>query len=273
MPVLTYKDFPCVLFPEGHAKDYCFLAQSLSLTFSNKLTESWSFGRNGQDIKEFGIGGSRDCSVDIAWAVGTSGNPTSLNYNALSGILYHMTGNNSGLLQLGTHQLKGAYLSKLSVSIQPMMPVIANASFVCSPPEVDAIGASPYSVAIPPSKIAYGYSTVIAGGTNLTDGNNASIQFSLDCDRTPSYRLGDSGAYRYLLNSITKELTLDATNIQNIINFSGYGDVFSATIKNIDSETVAALSMSEASRVMSQSLTTQDGSILNGSVSLREIVF
>lgn len=271
MPVYTYRDFPCILQPEGDSKNYRFLAQSLSISFQNQLNDMRGFGK-AADTKNFRIGGPRPCSVEVSWAVGTSGNPVQNSYNALSGVLNSMTGNNSGSLKLGHIQLNGMYLSKASVSIQPMMPVIASASFVGDAP-TGTISAEIHTELMPPSKIAYGYTTEIAGGTLLTDTNNSSIQFGVTCSREPTYTLGSVSARKYMLTSVMKDLTLDATNIQNIITYSGYSDIFSATIKNIDNETVAVLSMSSVSKVTSQSLDVQDGSILNGSVSLREIVF
>lgn len=273
MPVYTYKDFPCILTPEGASSlNYRFLAQSLSISFENQLVESRSFGAT-QDLKTFRIGGPRSCSVDLSWAVCTSGNPAQNSYNALSGILNHMTGNNSGVLNLGGYSLSGAYLLKAAVSIQPFEPVIASASFVCSPPTIIFSSASPFQEMLPPNKIAYGYTTEILGGALLTDSNNSSIQFSINCSRTPSFRIGDSGAFRYLLDGVTKEIVLNATNIGNVINFSGYGDSFTATIKNVDAENIASLTMGANSKIISQNLAVQDNSVINGSVVMKEIVF
>lgn len=273
MPVSTYRDYPCILQPDTavDSKNYRFLAQSLSISFANQLGDARGFGK-AQDSKTFRIGGPRTCSVEVSWAVGTSGSPVTDSYNALSGVLSSMTGNNSGHLKLGNLQLNGMYLSKASVSIQPMMPVIASASFIGDAP-TGSISATVHTELMPPSKIAYGYTTEIAGGTLLTDSNNASIQFGVTCSREPTYTLGSAGARKYMLTSVMKDLSLDATNIQNIISYSGYGDAFSATIKNIDAETAAVIAMSNASRVVSQNLDIQEGSILNGNVVLREIVF
>lgn len=273
MPIYTYKDFPCTLFPYESNASYRFVAQSLSISFKNQLSAKRSFGVS-QDLKEFGIGGTRDCFIDLSWLVCSSGNPTDISYNALSGVMNHMTGDASGSLSLGPFFLENVYLSKMSVSVQPFEPVIASASFICLEPNIQPseVGFLPIDP-LPPQKVAYGYTTTIIGGASLTDSNNSSIQFSINCDRTPSIRIGDSGSHRLFLNGVTKELALNATNIGSVIDYKGYGESFEAILKNIDAENIVSLTMGANSKITSQNLTIQDNSVVNGSVVMQEIVF
>jgi hypothetical protein len=73
---------------------------------------------------------------------------------------------------------------------------------------------------------------------------------------------------------VEKEISIRSTNVGKFINYSGYGDIITIDPKNDLGSSIinGGVSMSANSKVLSQNLSAQEGDILAGEVTLREVV-
>ncbi len=121
MASISYKDIPVYL---SLGQKYTpLLAQSVSVQYQNKLavnkilTESQATQFDG-----YGIDGPLDIKISMSFYADTFGNGAKY-------CLEKLTGNISGLIQIGGVEFGNCYLNNASVNIQPFVPVVVSADF------------------------------------------------------------------------------------------------------------------------------------------------
>jgi hypothetical protein len=269
MPAIKYSDIPVSLSVGGTT--YRFPASNVSIQYANQLEASRILkSRTNNFGNNFRIGGNLDTKVSVSFA---ASNKT--NYNATNITFGAMTGDTSGVLTIGGRDFSGCYLSSATMTIQPFAPVVCGAEFVVlnTPTGVNFNAGSNFTDDLS-GYLCHGHNVVITNGTNLTDSSRDSISYKVTCNRTPAYEIGSINAARMFLDSVEKEMSIRSTNVGKFINYSGYGDVITIDPKNDLGTSVinGGFSMSANSRVVSQNLTAQEGDILAGEVTLREVI-
>lgn len=264
MPVIKYNEVE--IQAEYLNEDYLAAASSASISYNAALEASRFLAPNQNN--NFRIGGPLAAKISINMIADKRDQ-----YSFPSLLFGALTGNNSVLLKVGASQFSSCYCNSARVDISPFSPISISAEFVSYNPPVD-IPFAAYSSDSNIGSVSHGHKTIITNGSLLSDKNYSAISYQVSCNRTPVFNLGQKNAQSVFLDSVEKELTIKATNIGNFIDYSGYGDLISIDVKADNNQSVffAPLSMSANSRIVSQNLSMEEGGILAGDITLREIV-
>jgi hypothetical protein len=271
MAAVKYSNIYVALSPQFIAPrdEYPFIATNVNIQYSNQLQP----GRILSSIpnQQMRIGGNLETKISIDFIFAGSGPETF----ATSFIFENATGNFPIGISINNAFFSG-YLNSASLNIQPFAPITCNADFsIFGAPTGTGFGTENFSFFDNYyQQLAHGHNVLINGGTNLSDSSRDSISYKVVCNRTPVYEIGSINATNVFLDSVEKEVSIRSTNIGKFINYSGYGDVITIDPKNDLGFSVieGVISMSANSRVVSQNLSAQEGDILAGEVTLREVV-
>ena len=277
MPAISHQDVPVYLSTGGAFTP--ILAQSVSIQYQNKLRPNRVLNSfQSTQFEGYGIDGSMDASISLAFYAETSGSGAKY-------CLETLTGNTSGNLLIGGVPFNGSYLNNVAVNIQPFTPVIINADFICY--NVVVTGATwarqrngnlrtvteiP-NVSSYTQKIVYGHSVSLISGTGLSEATKDSITYSVTCARTPRYSIGSINTDRVFLDSLEKDISVKSTNITQFINYTGYNDAISIGLR--DETGANALSSNitmSAARILSQSLSASEGDTLVAEIKAKEVI-
>jgi hypothetical protein len=283
MPVIKYNDLE-IIAQDSNGNSTLIPASTVSVSLQNSLAASRILAPNQNN--NFRIGGESVCKINIAFLAcnatainpeienGYSTNFGFLTFGALTGRAIYLNH-----ISIGNSLFQNCYLDKSSLNISPFAPSSITAEFTClNPPTGQDLIPSPTTpIYFSNDKFAYGFDTVISGGSLLSDGNIENLTYSVTCNRTYSTTIGANSPNAIFLNEIEKELSIKARNIGKFINYSGYGDAINIDLKNSLGESILTLpsnriQMSSNSRIVSQNLSMEEGGILAGDISLREIV-
>lgn len=184
-----------------------------------------------------------------------------------------LTGDHSCSGSFGGIKFSGAYLNKYSVDVEPYVPVVFSANFSIFS-GYDESSITPDSFSGNALEFANGAYTDINNIDSINVGIDypVSINYSVDCERIPSYEIGNEFACDVRYGMVTKNLSIDGENIGSFIDFSG---------KNIAKVSLTPKSMNNSRRgeviecegvVYSQNLSVSKGDVLDGSISITERV-
>jgi len=268
MPVIKHNETPVVI--QHNSIGYTGLSSSASISYSASLEPSRILAPNQNN--NFRINGPLAAKISLNIIASTGFNIRSLS----NLILNTLTGDQSSNIQIGGSIFSGCYLNAASVEISPFAPVSVSAEFTSANMLINTGFQTGQNITaiVNPRTIGYGYTTIINSGSALSDQNYATVSYRVSCNRTPSFTLGQKLVQNMFLDGVEKELSIKATNIGNFIDYSGYGDVVSIECRSNAGFDIFSppLSMSSNSRIVSQNLSMEEGGILAGDISLREVV-
>ena len=256
--------------PEASGSRFLCPAQTFTINHSNQLSASRILAPNQNNNLRVGGNTSTKLSVSCILTNQTAGSDT---FNA-STMFDYMTGDTSTDITVGDKVFSGCYLDSAQIDIAPFAPVTASAEFTCTNPPKDV----PFVASNAPlnaqltSGIAYGHFTVLSGGSGYTDANRGNISYRVNCQRTYQYAIGQTIATNIFLDGVEKEINIKATNINNFINQSGFGESFTISPRNAANESILTLSITSAAKIVSQNLSMPDSDILSADVSIKEVV-
>jgi hypothetical protein len=137
---------------------------------------------------------------------------------------------------------------------------------------------SGYIIEYPETKykqqIVYGHTVSTVNNESLSENTIDAINYSITCVRTPRYTIGNTYPDKMFLDSVEKEISIKSTNINKFINYVGYDGQIQINL--LDERGKSALSSNINflnARVMSQSLSAQEGDILATEIKAKEIIF
>lgn len=264
--------------PDRPSNYYFAPASSISINAQNKLEASRFLAPNQNN--NFRIGGELNTKISISFVACNqvpSDDPLST-FNFASGVLKDLTGTNYfEAMLIGGNYFNNCYLDSVSVEINSFDPVMITADFTCLSPPTDNNFNDYSEYSVPDtlnSGIAYGFNTTITDGSTLSDANRESVSFKIICDRSYTTSIGNTAPNNIFLNGIEKELTIKSHNIGAYINFTGYGETITINPKNSSGQSIVSggFGMSSNCKIISQNLSIQEGDVLMGDISLREIV-
>ena len=267
MPVIKYSQTPITIVYSGENR---VTANSATVSYAASLEPSRILAPNQNN--NFRINGPLAAKISFSFV---ACNKTT--YNAANILLNSLTGTGSSSIRIGNSEFSGCFCNSASVEIAPFAPVIVSAEFTSSNMPVNqafsgATGAPDTGELN--GYLAHGYNTIVSNGALLSDQNYESISYRVTCSRTPTFVLGQNKSTNMFLDSVEKEISIKATNIGELIDYSGYGDTISINVKNDLGTGIFSpnLSMSANSRIVSQNLSMSENSILAGDISLREVI-
>jgi hypothetical protein len=267
MAAVKYSDIPVTITVNGTG--WKTPASNVTIQYQNDLEVSRILAANQNN--NFRIGGPLASKVSLQFAACNAAG-----YESTSGILNVMTGTTSGNITIGGNTFSGCYLNSLSMDIQPFVPVVMSVEFnvMNMPTGVSFSGTNALFTDSLNGYLSHGHNVTITNGTNLSDSSRDSVSYKVTCNRTPVYEIGSINAPRVFLDGVEKEISIRSTNVGKFINYSGYGDIITIDPKNDLGSSIinGGVSMSANSKVLSQNLSAQEGDILAGEVTLREVV-
>ena len=285
MSTITYQNIPIrINYPDLLYYPVVDVpATNLSIQYQNKLEESRLLGAiqpNGLRIGG-GIGANISMTFPVDFISGGS--------NAYL-LLDPYTGDSNLTLTVGGTVFSGCYLNNVAVTVQPLTPAILTADFTCLNMKTGSKFISGVSTSVLSNNLTsgfiYGHNAIINGGSsdNLTDPSKQQITYKVSCARTPVYEIGQQLASKMFLDHVTKEMSIKSTNVGSLINQYGTGEAFSINligeptyVPNIFGSgtylnSLITLSISSAAKITDQKLTISDGGILDGEVTLKEVI-
>lgn len=277
MSVITYSKTPIRAVYDAQATTYYVPSVSMSISAQNKLEKSTILAPNQNN--NFRIGGELNSKISISFIACNQnklGGGASDTWNFASGVLQDLTGLNSVSLYIGANLFSGCYLDDVSVEIAAFKPVMITADFTCltAPVATSFSGSGANYQDNLVDGIAYGFNTVITDGSTLSDSNRESISYKINCDRSYTTSIGRDSVNNVFLNQVQKQLTIKSHNIGSYISFSGYGEAITIDPQNASGQSIVngGFGMSSNCKIVAQNLSTQQGDILMGDVSLQEVV-
>jgi hypothetical protein len=256
------------------AKNYLCPAATISISAQNKLEASRILAPNQNN--NFRIGGELNSKISISF-VACNHSGANGNWNFASGVLQNLTGENYiSTMLIGDNSFQTCFLDSVAVQIDAFAPVTITADFTCLNPPINSsfVGATINWSDDLNSGIAYGFNTVITNGTTLSDANRESISYKINCDRTYSTSIGETSPNNIFLNGVEKELSIKSHNIGAYIDYTGYGEMIVVDPKNAAGQSIVGggFGMSSNCKITAQNLSVQEGDVLMGDISLREII-
>lgn len=278
MAVVSYSNIPIFSTSSPSHAYYGVAATNLTITTQNQLEPSRILAANQNN--NFRIGGELNTKISMTFPAINYVDGGGGTWNFASGVLKDLTGNTPVTFSIAEliAQFTDCYLESVSVDIVPFAPVMVTAEFTCLNPPInyqisgtDPSWDSTYDLA---SGIAYGYTTTITSGATLSDANRESINYKINYNRSYTTTLGGIIPDNVFLNSIEKEVSIKATNIYRFIDYTGYGEIININPKSLDGQNIldGGFGLSSNCRIVAQNLSVQEGGILAGDISLKEVI-
>jgi len=136
---------------------------------------------------------------------------------------------------------------------------------------IDTAKSQPQNISSYKQKIIYGHSVSVDDEGSLSDKTKDSISYSVSCARTPVYTIGSVLPRKFFLDVVEKEISIKSTNITKFIDYLGYNGSISIDLKDETGKLATTISFEKA-RVMSQSLSAQEGDILVAEIKAKEVI-
>jgi hypothetical protein len=136
---------------------------------------------------------------------------------------------------------------------------------------IDTAKSQPQNISSYKQKIIYGHSVSVDDEGSLSDKTKDSISYSVSCARTPVYTIGSVLPRKFFLDAVEKEISIKSTNITKFIDYLGYDGSISIDLKDETGKLATTISFEKA-RVMSQSLSAQEGDILVAEIKAKEVI-
>jgi hypothetical protein len=288
MPTITYQILPVSIIDQDAnplGTVVAIPATNVSIQYQNKLEESRLLGA----IQPNGlrIGGGIGANISMTFPVDFAFNDTGSSYARF--LLTSLTGDEPCYITIGNnvfgdgYGFADCYLNTASVTVQPFTPAMLTADFTClHMPTGEKLTGSTGSLNIYSltaynftSGLIHGHNAIVNGGSsdNLSDPSKQQITYKVSCARTPVYEIGQQFASKMFLDRVTKEMSIKSTNVGKLIDQYGTGEAFSINLMGDNkANSLMTLSISSAAKITDQKLTISDGGILDGEVTLKEVI-
>jgi hypothetical protein len=183
-----------------------------------------------------------------------------------------LTGNLPCSGSLGGVNFSGAYLTKYSINIAPYRPIEVSVSFDVYSGFYGSLNGQSGDFNPSLIDIANGAHTDLVNFNSLKMGmdNPISIDYNIDCQRTPNYVIGEEHPRYVILGAIGKSMSIKGENIGDLISYSGRSSAsMSITPKNINNLSRGQTLECEGV-IHSQNLSVSAGGIVDGTISISE---
>lgn len=296
---LSYKDVPVFANFTSEARDvatstsaHLFAASQVSINLTPNLTANRYLGKT-QTRSDFSVTGPLEAKISITFfpMIETFGQ-NELNIqrdNQLA--FFNTTGQfaNGHAIQIGNYFFWRSYLQNYSVKINPYQPVSITANFTAY--DIDSVVNLAFDkfagTFLPIQKFAdtktvykalHGLTTNMVGGGNELPTTKTSIEVNVDCGRTPIYALGSKIPSVVMLNTVERNVTVEGEGINKAITLSGAvagaTNIYFQPLDNTvpPAENAHVLKFDINGRVISQDLSSSQGTSVNGRIVIKEII-
>jgi len=183
-----------------------------------------------------------------------------------------LTGNLPCSGSFGGINFSGAYLTKYSISIVPYSPIEVSVSFNIYSGFSGSLNGQSGDFNTSLIDIANGAHTDLLNFNSLKMGmdNPVSIDYNIDCQRTPNYVIGEENPRYVILGTIDKSMSIKGENIGDLISYSGRSSAsMSITPKNINNLS-RGQTLECGGVIYSQNLSVSAGGIVDGTIGISE---
>jgi len=187
-------------------------------------------------------------------------------------LIAELTGNKPCSGSFGGINFSGAYLTNYEIDMSPYKPVLCNASFTMYSGFDGSVKTGAFEE--DPGKLANAAYAELINFNKKSIGLEfpKSINYSVMCERTASYKIGSEFPRYVTLTAMSKRLKVEGENIGNLIRFSGEKTAsINISPRNIDYE-ARGKTLECIGIIKNQNLTMSKDSILNGSIEVQEMV-
>ena len=184
----------------------------------------------------------------------------------------NLTGKQSCSGSFGGIEFSGAYLTNYHVSIQPYAPIEMSARFMVVSGFRDNLQESSFSE--DDYTIANGADVDLTNMTYLNIGmdNPVDITYEVACERIPNYVIGSPYPHSVHLGAVEKYLDVNGEDIGDVINYEKK-DIAEIRISGSDYKGRSrGQTLSCSGSIESQRLDVSVGGVVNGQVSVKEVV-
>jgi hypothetical protein len=243
-------------------------AASVSIDNGPQLAPRRVLGSNVEQNNQFRIGAAPQTKLSFSAYIETIN-------NSLNAIL-DSSGDASYDIRVGNNVYSGCYLNTYSIDVTPFKTCMISADYMVTiPPTGDYITTTESIdfIQIAPA-IIFGHTCSVSGAEQVVDTIQTSMKYSVNCGRTPSYSLGEINPRVVFLDTVEKQMDITSTNLQSLINYSGYqlGTNLGFTLKDAQNVTGAIITMNSGAKLLSQKYSVQESDVLATQVSIKEIV-
>jgi hypothetical protein len=291
---ISYKDSPLFVSPNDGAPEtglslsHLIAASSCDLTFDASLDPAKYIGKSAIS-DDFHVNAAKATKLAFSYIPLVGGVKSGI-AEASTGI-FNLTGDSSCSIRLGNFLFQQCYLDSLTISINPNQPIRANANFSCYNESgveglsysglvhnggftVDSSSGTAFSA-------LHALASSVSGQSVSLPESKTEISIQTTCSRTPVYEVGSTYPRTVLLNSVTRQTSVNGENIGTVVSVSGNSAVlnlkFAEFGKLMDPTFNAAvdyrLRLDISGRVTSQNLSAQVGRTVESQISLIENVF
>jgi len=294
---ISYKDSPLFVSPNDGAPEtglslsHLIAASSCDLTFDASLDPAKYIGKSAIS-DDFHVNAAKATKLAFSY-IPLVGLNTLSGISAASTGIFNLTGDSaSGVsIRLGNFLFRQCYLDSLTISINPNQPIRANANFSCYNESgieglsYSGLGGSHNFTTDTSSGTAFSalhaLASSVSGQSISLPESKTEISIQTTCSRTPVYEVGSTYPRTVLLNSVTRQTSVNGENVGEVISFSGNSAVLNLKLaefgKLMDPTFNAAtdyrVRFDVTGRVVSQNISAQVGRTVEGSVNISENIF
>jgi len=180
-------------------------------------------------------------------------------------------------LKIGGNEYK-VYLNSLSIAADPFVLVKATANFSSYETrgnnEGILMGSNITISNLVTETLCFGDTCSLVGETQFSIDNPKSVNYSIECSRTPNYILGSPNPNNVFLNSVIKKLSFKSDQLSNFINAEGelLTTTMALVFKDHKGRKISQLSVRPSSKILNQSYAVDDGGLLNTEFLVTEVV-
>ena len=269
---MNYSNLPIYIKRTDQSSiNYQYIAAAnINVDHGSQLVPRRVLGSNIDKANQFRIGGALQAKLSFSAYINT------LNTGALNNVL-SSSGDFSYDIKVGADVYSGCYLNNYGIDVAPFKSAMISADYTAFiPPTGDYItptGVLTFANGFV-SGIVFGNTCSVSGMSQVVDTIQTAMKYSVSCGRTPSYSLGQINPSKVFLDNVEKQMDISSTNLQALINYSGYqlGTNLGFTLKDAQNVTGAIITMNSGAKLLSQKYSNQEGDILVTQVSIKEII-
>lgn len=292
---ISYKDSPLFVSPNDGAPEtglslsHLIAASSCDLTFDASLDPAKYIGKSAIS-DDFHVNAAKATKLAFSYIPLVGLGVKSGIADASTGI-FNLTGDSSCSIRLGNFLFQQCYLDSLTISINPNQPIRANANFSCYNESgieglsYSGLGGS-HSFTVDSSSgtafsALHALASSVSGQSVSLPESKTEISIQTTCSRTPVYEVGSTYPRTVLLNSVTRQTSVNGENVGEVISFSGNSAVLNLKLaefgKLMDPTFNAAtdyrVRFDVTGRVVSQNISAQVGRTIEGSTVIQESIW
>lgn len=292
---IRYEHSPIFISPNdelpatGLSLSNLIASSSCDISFDTSLEGAKYVGARAVS-DDFHVNGPKNTKISISY-LPLVGPALKSGISAASTGIFNLTGDSSCSIRLGNFLFRQCYLDSLTLSINPNQPMRANANFSCYNESgveglsYSGLGGSFGFTADSSSGTAFSalhaLASSVSGQSVSLPESRTEISIQTTCSRTPVYEVGSTYPRTVLLNSVTRQTSVNGENVGQVIDFSGKSAILNLKLaefgKLMDPTFNAAtdyrVRFDITGKVTSQNLSAQVGRTLEGSVSLMENIY